>query len=65
MLIPLLFPLFWGVVTSQSVKKVHLGFPETWDGDKYQELYCPSKNIPKFLGKNLKYVLIIKRLFKI
>jgi hypothetical protein len=34
----------------QSVRKVHLGFPDAWDGDKYQELYCPSKNIPKFIG---------------
>uniref|UniRef100_A0A914YSE8 Uncharacterized protein n=1 Tax=Panagrolaimus superbus TaxID=310955 RepID=A0A914YSE8_9BILA len=39
----------FGIVTSQSVNKVHLGFPEAWDGDKYRELYCPSKNIPKFL----------------
>uniref|UniRef100_A0AC34GQ50 Uncharacterized protein n=1 Tax=Panagrolaimus sp. ES5 TaxID=591445 RepID=A0AC34GQ50_9BILA len=38
-----------GIVISQSVNKVHLGFPEAWDGDKYRELYCPSKNIPKFL----------------
>ena len=35
---------------AQSFKKVHLGFPEAWDGDKYQELHCPSRNIPKFLG---------------
>lgn len=26
-----------------------MGFPEAWDGDKYRELYCPSKNIPKWL----------------
>ncbi|CAJ0572065.1 unnamed protein product, partial [Mesorhabditis spiculigera] len=36
-------------VCGQSINKVHLGFPETWDGDKYRELYCPSKNIPKWL----------------
>lgn len=39
-----------GIVSTQSINKVHLGFPEAWDGDKYRELYCPSKNIPKFLG---------------
>ncbi|KAI6235749.1 hypothetical protein M3Y95_00084400 [Aphelenchoides besseyi] len=37
------------ITYGQSVRKVHLGFPEAWDGDKYQELYCPSKNIPKFI----------------
>uniref|UniRef100_A0A915DB20 Methyltransferase FkbM domain-containing protein n=1 Tax=Ditylenchus dipsaci TaxID=166011 RepID=A0A915DB20_9BILA len=36
-------------VNAQSFRKVHLGFPEAWDGDKYQELHCPSKDIPKFL----------------
>ncbi|GMR63020.1 hypothetical protein PMAYCL1PPCAC_33215, partial [Pristionchus mayeri] len=35
--------------SGQSVDKVHLGFPEAWDGDQYKELYCPSKNIPRFL----------------
>ncbi|CAJ0949347.1 unnamed protein product, partial [Mesorhabditis belari] len=37
------------LVLSQSINKVNLGFPEAWDGDKYRELYCPSKNIPKWL----------------
>ncbi|VDD93969.1 unnamed protein product [Enterobius vermicularis] len=37
------------VLQAQSVDKVSLGFPEAWDGDKYKELYCPSKSIPKFL----------------
>ncbi|CAI4223079.1 unnamed protein product [Auanema sp. JU1783] len=37
------------LVSTQSFSKSHLGFPEAWDGDKYKELYCPSKNIPKFL----------------
>ncbi|TMS36412.1 hypothetical protein L596_003581 [Steinernema carpocapsae] len=41
----LLLPL----VFSQSFQNVGLGFPESWDGDKYSELYCPSTNIPKFL----------------
>jgi hypothetical protein len=35
----------------QSVNRVHVGFPDAWDGDRYHELYCPSKNIPQFLGK--------------
>lgn len=35
---------------AQSFRKVHLGFPEAWDGDKYRDLHCPSKDIPKFLG---------------
>lgn len=39
------------IALTQSVRKVHLGFPESWDGDKFKELYCPSKNIPTFLGK--------------
>lgn len=44
-------------------RPVSIGFPDSWDvstlsnkncmitfkGDKYQELYCPAKNIPKFL----------------
>ncbi|KAI1712705.1 retinal pigment epithelial membrane protein domain-containing protein [Ditylenchus destructor] len=34
---------------AQSFRKVHLGFPEAWDGDKYRDLHCPSKDIPKFL----------------
>uniref|UniRef100_A0A0N5BYQ1 Carotenoid oxygenase n=1 Tax=Strongyloides papillosus TaxID=174720 RepID=A0A0N5BYQ1_STREA len=33
----------------QSVKNVINGFPERWDGDKFNELYCPSKNIPNFI----------------
>ncbi|VDM75421.1 unnamed protein product [Strongylus vulgaris] len=37
------------VVVSQSIKNISFGFPSAWDGDKYRELYCPSKNIPKFL----------------
>ncbi|KAE9555105.1 hypothetical protein FO519_001680 [Halicephalobus sp. NKZ332] len=41
--------LLLGTAFAQSVNKVHLGFPDAWDGDKYRELYCPSKNIPKFL----------------
>ncbi|CAD5222417.1 unnamed protein product [Bursaphelenchus xylophilus] len=45
----LILLLLFGSAFSQSVRKVHLGFPEAWDGDKYKELYCPSKNIPKFL----------------
>ncbi|EYC34593.1 hypothetical protein Y032_0001g485 [Ancylostoma ceylanicum] len=36
-------------ILCQSFRNVHLGFPDAWDGDKYRELYCPSKNIPKFL----------------
>ncbi|RCN42157.1 hypothetical protein ANCCAN_11899, partial [Ancylostoma caninum] len=36
-------------VLCQSFRNAHLGFPDAWDGDKYRELYCPSKNIPKFL----------------
>lgn len=39
------------IAVAQSVRKVHLGFPESWDGDKFKELYCPSKNIPTFLGE--------------
>ncbi|KAI6176686.1 hypothetical protein M3Y97_00825900 [Aphelenchoides bicaudatus] len=38
------------LISAQSVRKVHLGFPDSWDGDKYQELFCPSKNIPKFIA---------------
>uniref|UniRef100_A0A1I7Z3C5 Carotenoid oxygenase n=1 Tax=Steinernema glaseri TaxID=37863 RepID=A0A1I7Z3C5_9BILA len=34
---------------AQSFNGVQLGFPETWNGDKHNELYCPSKNIPRFL----------------
>ncbi|CAB3400403.1 unnamed protein product [Caenorhabditis bovis] len=34
---------------AQSFNRSHLGFPESWDGDKYRELYCPSKNIPKWI----------------
>ncbi|VDO60603.1 unnamed protein product [Heligmosomoides polygyrus] len=41
--------LFLPFVRCQSFEKSHLGFPDTWNGDKYRELYCPSKNIPKFL----------------
>ncbi|VDO70789.1 unnamed protein product [Haemonchus placei] len=37
------------LVESQSFENVHVGFPDTWNGDRYRELYCPSKNIPKFL----------------
>ncbi|KAK6765229.1 hypothetical protein RB195_025242 [Necator americanus] len=36
-------------VLNQSFENSYLGFPDAWDGDKYRELYCPSKNIPKFL----------------
>lgn len=38
---------------AQTFRKVQLGFPETWNGDKYAKLNCPSKNIPKYIGKNL------------
>ncbi|VDL70728.1 unnamed protein product [Nippostrongylus brasiliensis] len=37
------------LIRCQSFEKTHLGFPDAWNGDKYRELYCPSKNIPKFL----------------
>ncbi|EGT43206.1 hypothetical protein CAEBREN_11287 [Caenorhabditis brenneri] len=48
---PIIVLLLVGVPTvlSQSFNQTHLGFPEAWDGDKYRELYCPSKNIPKWL----------------
>ncbi|CEF60755.1 Carotenoid oxygenase family-containing protein [Strongyloides ratti] len=36
-------------IKCQSVKNVINGFPERWDGDKFNKLYCPSKNIPKFI----------------
>ena len=42
--------LFLATVRTQNVNRVGLGFPDAWDGDKYKELYCPSKNIPSFLG---------------
>lgn len=45
------------ILRAQSVDKVSLGFPEAWDGDKYKELYCPSKSIPKFLGKLIEFIL--------
>lgn len=38
------------VCNAQTFRKVHLGFPETWNGDKYSKLNCPAKNIPKFIG---------------
>ncbi|KAL3068462.1 hypothetical protein niasHT_030753 [Heterodera trifolii] len=37
------------LVSAQSLRNIHLGFPEAWDGDKFPEIYCPSKNIPKWL----------------
>lgn len=37
-------------VFGQTFRRVHLGFPEAWDGDKYRDLNCPAKNIPRFLG---------------
>ncbi|VDN23805.1 unnamed protein product [Cylicostephanus goldi] len=43
----LLLPL----VLSQSIQNISVGFPNAWDGDRFRELYCPSRNIPKFLGK--------------
>lgn len=43
------------IARGQSFKNVYLGFPDSWDGDKYSELYCPSKNIPKFLGNSAFY----------
>jgi hypothetical protein len=50
-LLPLLF-LSFPTAFGQSIKNVHLGFPEAWDGDKFPQMYCPSKNIPKFLGNS-------------
>lgn len=51
---PIIALLLVGVPTilAQSFNQTHLGFPEAWDGDKYRELYCPSKNIPKWLGNH-------------
>lgn len=37
-------------VETQTFRNVNLGFPEAWDGDKYDKLHCPAKNIPKFIG---------------
>uniref|UniRef100_A0AC35U8D3 Carotenoid oxygenase n=1 Tax=Rhabditophanes sp. KR3021 TaxID=114890 RepID=A0AC35U8D3_9BILA len=48
-LLPVIVIIFASSLKGQSVKNVHLGFPERWDGDKYKELYCPAKNIPKFI----------------
>ncbi|KAI3413938.1 hypothetical protein GPALN_011411 [Globodera pallida] len=54
--VPLLFLLLFiqqpqnRLVFAQSLRNVHLGFPEAWDGDKFPEIYCPSKNIPKWLS---------------
>ncbi|KAK0396793.1 hypothetical protein QR680_001859 [Steinernema hermaphroditum] len=41
--------LCYSLTAAQSFNGVHVGFPEAWDGDKYNELYCPSKNIPRYL----------------
>ncbi|CAI5454457.1 unnamed protein product [Caenorhabditis angaria] len=43
------FGLLVPCLVAQSFNQTHLGFPDSWDGDKYRELYCPSKNIPKWL----------------
>jgi hypothetical protein len=54
--------LLMGIVVqmaqSQSFRNVHQGFPEAWDGDKFQELYCPARNIPKFIGRFFRYSML-------